>query len=228
MSTKKVAVKKEVKVVAKKSVAKKEVVKNPEQKKVKAEKAPKVKKSKVELVSFSVTAVIPTMQYGNIQPRIEVKAETIEEARALIMPVIENFYAIYSEKPVKFHPVVTEVERVVDMKVAPTPTAVPVAQPAPAPVTATVAQPASTPVVPAPAASAPVTPEEPKTTYQPDPSDDARFVPFKKAEKAINLATSHAALEVIENQIKDSVKINPADKPALFSLLTEKKNSIPF
>ena len=38
------------------------------------------KKSKVKLISYEIKAVIPTVQYGNIQPCIIVEAPSIEEA----------------------------------------------------------------------------------------------------------------------------------------------------
>ena len=50
-------------------------------------------------MKFTITAVIPTVQYGNIQPSIEVEAETFEEAQAYAMPKIEALWAQYAEKP---------------------------------------------------------------------------------------------------------------------------------
>jgi hypothetical protein len=50
-------------------------------------------------MKYTITAVIPTVQYGNIQPSIEVEADTFEEANAMAMPHIEKLWAKYSEKP---------------------------------------------------------------------------------------------------------------------------------
>lgn len=222
------------KTVAKKEVAEKVAVKKEVVKKAVAKKAKQVKKTiavpKVNLISFSVTAVIPTQQYGNIQPRIEVSAPTIEEARALVMPVIENLYETYAEmplngKPVKFLAKVTESERVVSVK-----------PPAEAP-TATVSASVGTGSTVQPVAVPTPAPEALKSAIEATPSPTSlntqttaveRPEPFKKAARAIELALSHDAIDLIVAQINKSVKINPEDKPELLNLATEKKNSIPF
>jgi len=225
MSTKKVAQKKTIAKAApvvKKAVAKKSVAKDaPVAKKGKA--TPVIKRSEVTLVSFSVTAVIPTQQYGNIQPTIQVNAPTIEEARAMVMPVIENFYETYAElplngKPVKFLAKVTESHKVVNIEPEKAPTAAPVVTPAAT--TAPKVEPEATGS--SAAASVPSSSESiPQTTTE-------RPEAFKKAEKAISLAASHDALAAIEAQIQSSIKINPDDKPELYKILNEKRNSIPF
>lgn len=48
-------------------------------------------------MKFTITAVIPVAQYGNLQPSIEVEAETYEEAYALVMPKIEAIWNRYVE-----------------------------------------------------------------------------------------------------------------------------------
>ncbi len=89
--------------------------------KVTAPKPAKVAKQNVELVSFSVTAVIPTMSYGNIQPTIQVTAPSIEEARATVMPVIEDLFKTYSEGKPAFLGKITVTEKVVGTTVPVTP-----------------------------------------------------------------------------------------------------------
>lgn len=49
-------------------------------------------------VKYSLTAVVPVAQYANLQPTVEVEAETIEEAEAQVLPYIEGFFNKYSEK----------------------------------------------------------------------------------------------------------------------------------
>lgn len=50
-------------------------------------------------MKYTITAVIPVVQYGNMQPSIEVEADTFEEAQALVMPHIEQLWEKYGEKP---------------------------------------------------------------------------------------------------------------------------------
>lgn len=188
-------------------VIKKEKVAKP--KKEKVEKVEKVAKGAnsgyiPRLVSFSVTAVIPTQQYGNIQPKIEVMASTIEEARAMVMPVIENLYETYAEmplsgKPVKFLGKVTETEKRVEKT------------------SEVVVTPAVAPVTTAEVVSTPVASETPALE---------RSEPFKKAEKMIGLALSIDALDAIEAQIQKSVKIQADDKPALYTIVLKKREEL--
>lgn len=49
-------------------------------------------------MKYTLTAVVPVAQYANLQPSIEVEAETIEEAEAKVLPYIEEFFNKYSEK----------------------------------------------------------------------------------------------------------------------------------
>lgn len=51
-----------------------------------------------EKKKFTITAVIPTVQYGNIQPQYEVEAESYEEAEKIAMPYIEKLWAKYCAK----------------------------------------------------------------------------------------------------------------------------------
>ena len=57
----------------------------------------KEKKPKVELVEYSVMAIIPTGMYSNIQPKVTVKAKTMEEAERAVMPHIERLFAKYRD-----------------------------------------------------------------------------------------------------------------------------------
>lgn len=49
-------------------------------------------------VKYSLTAVVPVAQYANLQPTVEVEADSIEEAEGLVLPYIEGFFNKYSEK----------------------------------------------------------------------------------------------------------------------------------
>jgi len=214
----------EKKVAVKKVAVKKVAVKKVAVKKVAVKKTPVVKKSKVQLVSFSVTAIIPTQQYGNIQPTITVTAPSIEEAREVVMPALESIYLTYCEsqprgKAFAFTPKITEETRIIEKAVTavpavvPTPVAVPVSAPAPA-------------VAPAPVV-APVATPAPVAVPAPEPVAE-RSEPFKKAERAISLAQGHDALNIIQAQIEKSIKIDPADKPELIISITNRKNDLPF
>lgn len=152
-----------------------------------------VKKSEIELVSFSVKATIPTQQYGNIMPEIVVRGTSIEDARDTVMPIIETMYQTYAEEPLngrtpKFFnkASVTVTEKKVE----------PVVQP----VTSS-------------------TKVEKFTDKQSVVKDEA----FIKAEGAINSAVSREALDLIEQKIKDSVKIKDTDKPILYALVLNKR-----
>lgn len=57
----------------------------------------KEKKPKVELVSYTVRATIPTGAYSNICPEVTVKAKTLEEAERAVMPHIEKLFAKYRD-----------------------------------------------------------------------------------------------------------------------------------
>lgn len=43
-------------------------------------------------MKYTISATIPTVQYGNLQPSIEVEADTFEDARALVMPEIQSVW----------------------------------------------------------------------------------------------------------------------------------------
>lgn len=50
-------------------------------------------------MKYTIGATISLGNYSNIQPSIEVEAETFEEANAQAMPYIEQLWAQYGEKP---------------------------------------------------------------------------------------------------------------------------------
>jgi hypothetical protein len=49
-------------------------------------------------MKYTLTAVVPVAQYANLQPAIEVEADTIEEAEKQVLPYIESFFNKYSDK----------------------------------------------------------------------------------------------------------------------------------
>jgi hypothetical protein len=53
----------------------------------------------IKLISYTVEAVIPTMMYGNIQPKITVEARTMEDAKLAVFPHIEDLYRTYAVEP---------------------------------------------------------------------------------------------------------------------------------
>lgn len=162
-------------------------------------KATKVKpvKSTAKFVSLTVTAVIPTQSYGNIQPRIEVSAGNFKDAKEFAMAQLVEFYEYAETKP-SFLGKITVEEKVV----------------APAP---KVEAPATTPSSPSSAeASAPSTPE--KTVAKPEP--------VLKAEKAIGLAATEEAAVLIQDQIEKSTKIPKEFKGALLELCLKKRREL--
>lgn len=176
----------------------------------KKEKTPKSKKEKgvinmkaeVRLVSFTVGATIPTMMYGNILPSITVEAPTIEEAKAFALPIIEELYQTYLGEPQdgklpKFinKANVTAIEKRVD----PTPPAQPVAP-----------------------AAKPKTPQESVDELAADLQDSPAFT---KAQNAIKNVTDPQALELIEKQIQNSVKLTAAEKPVLLTEVLKKRKT---
>lgn len=49
-------------------------------------------------IKYKLGATVPVAQYANLMPEIEVEADSIEEAEALILPYIEGFFNKYSDK----------------------------------------------------------------------------------------------------------------------------------
>lgn len=52
-------------------------------------------------MKFSITSVIPVTSYGNVQPCIEVEADTYEEALALVQPQVHKLWEQYSPGTLK-------------------------------------------------------------------------------------------------------------------------------
>lgn len=169
-------------------------------------------KPEATLISFSVTAVIPTQQYGNIQPKIEVTASSIEEARAFVMPVIEDLYKQYAESKPGFLGKVVVTEKII-----------PQAQVSPVP-----AEQAQNSYVENGAAQQPQAQssaaQQNNTDLVPGAAPKPKSDAVLKAEKAISLAMTAQAAIAIQDQIEKSVKIAPEDKPELIALVLKKRN----
>ena len=58
----------------------------------------KPKAHTIKLVSYSMKAVIPTGAYANIQPEIVIKAASLEEAKAFVLPHIDELFKLYLNK----------------------------------------------------------------------------------------------------------------------------------
>lgn len=158
--------------------------------------------AKVELVTFSIRATVPTMMYGNIMPEIVVKAPNIEMAKAYAMPFIEEMFDTYSQTSLTKKESVTVTEKHVDVS--------PVA-----------------PVTPAPKVEAPVeAPKEEEKKPEAPNGPAVKTDPYLKAENAVASAQSIEALNLTEEKIKNSTKINPEDKPFLYTLILKKKSTI--
>lgn len=50
------------------------------------------------MIKYKLGATVPVAQYANLIPEVEVEADTIEAAEAIVLPYIESFYNKYSEK----------------------------------------------------------------------------------------------------------------------------------
>ena len=156
--------------------------------------------STVELVSYSIKAVIPTGSYANIQPEIIVKAKNLDEAATYVIPHINKLFREFlnkGDRPETFavsQSVVSELE-----KARATPTVMTTATSgAPeAVITAT----SGTPYI------------EPTTA-------------FKKAEQAVGSCLSSEALQLIEGQISKSVKLTSEEKFALLKLVEIKATEL--
>ena len=201
-----------------------------------------VPKSKVEMLSYAIKMVIPTVAYGNIQPEIIVKAPSADEAHDFIVPHMnklwKEYYLVDGKRPETHEPapvvvapvapvVVTPVVPVV---VAPIPPAVVTPEP-PAvvtpepPVTPTFVSPViavNTTTPPAPVVAPPVAPVAPPVAPVAPVAPPPSSVAFVKANQAIHSCMSAAALQLIIDQVYISVKLTDADKIALSPLLDEK------
>lgn len=53
------------------------------------------------MIKYKLTAVIPCVQYGNLQPEIELEGENIDELHATAMAHIAEVWGKYGERPLK-------------------------------------------------------------------------------------------------------------------------------
>ena len=188
---------------------KKEPTKKAPTKKAPTKKAP-AKKAKVTLLEFSITAVIPTMSYGNIQPTISVKAKTLEEANEFVLPYIEELYKTYaySENKTSYprfmKEKVTVTEKVVDVKKK---------EQAKTEVAETVkeTEKVSTPEVKKEVLQVPSKPSEGDSLSA--SLEESRS--FTKASKAIASAMSIDAVDQLQAQINRSKNLTEPEKPLL-------------
>jgi len=179
-----------------------------------------VRVPKYELVTFGIKATIPTQQYGNIMPEIIIKAKTIEDASAVLLPVIEKLYVTYSEKPRDGGsvPFMSRASVTVEEKKVEVPK--PVAK----------APEIKKEGVLAKAAEAPKAPEAPKATpvqTAEELADDLndRSPAFIKARTAVRSSTSLDALNLIEEQVQRSVKLSADEKPELLTEILKKRKT---
>ena len=188
---------------------KKEPTKKAPAKKAPTKKAP-AKKAKVTLLEFSITAVIPTMSYGNIQPTISVKAKTLEEANEFVLPYIEELYKTYAyaenktSYPRFMKEKVTVTEKVVDVKKK---------EQAKTEVAETVkkTEKVSTPEVKKEVLQVPSKPSEGDSLSA--SLEESRS--FTKASKAIASAMSIDAVDQLQAQINRSKNLTEPEKPLL-------------
>jgi len=176
------------------------------------------KKEKVEMLSYSIKMVIPTVEFGNIQPEIIVKAGSVEAAHDFIIPHMNKLWKEYY---------------LVDGKRPKAPTPTPVVKPIPAVETLIVTTP--TPAYETVSTTEPnvkivsdssnpslITSEQidnPPVSTPPPPSS----VALVKATQAIESCMSLEALQLIINQVKISVKLTEEDKKILEPLLANKE-----
>lgn len=179
------------------------------------EKKEKEVKPKVTLVEFTLSAVIPTVQYGNIQPSITVKADSIESAIERVSPLIESMYDKYSEQVPRFlKPEIKMKEKVVPpeiivetVKVEPT-----LVDPKPNIAVPDTASPAAHPV---------------NATDVPF-DESTRQEAYLKAENVIKSAQTDEALNLIQEKIMSSTKIHNEDKPKLIEAIIGRRKLITF
>jgi ribosomal protein L14 len=176
------------------------------EKKIKVKKEKKVPVQEYELVTFGVKATIPTQQYGNIMPEVVIKTKTIEEAKEIVMPVIEELYLKYAEHPrdgskVSFMNkanVIVEEKKVEVSK----------------PIT-------KAPVIEKEEKTLTGTPEERAQNLADDLGEKSQA--FIKARTAIKSSMSLDALDLIEAQIHKSVKLTVDEKPELLTEVLRKR-----
>lgn len=174
----------------------------------------------VRFVSFTFGATIPSQPYGNVQAHITVEAGTYEDALGFVTPKIEELYAKYAETKPAFLGRVTETVK----EVIPVP--MPSVDHGNKPQT-DIAQFGDTAVLPSqPLATVTVVSTETAAPVGMAPTVPAgeapKSEPVMRAERAIGLAMTEDAALKIKEQIENSVKIAPEDKPALIALVEAK------
>lgn len=155
------------------------------------------------LLSFTVSAVIPVMSYGNIQPSITVNARTIEDAQEYALPVIEKLFEKYVESP---------------RDGSPKPSFIPKSN---VTVKETVVAPTHAPKEKTPTPVAPSSPSMTETEALVEKS-----APFTKAENAIKAALSLDVLNMIEDQVQKSTKLTEEEKYILIPMILYKRKEI--
>lgn len=179
---------------------------------------------KYELVSFAVKATIPTQMYGNIMPEIVIKAKSIEEARAVLMPAIESLYSAYAERPRDGSSISFLSKASVSVEEKQVEVPKPVAK---APV---IEKAEKKEGVLGGASTVSPTPKETPTAKAETAEELAdalneRSPAFIKARTAITSSTSLDALGLIEDQIQKSVKLTAEDKPILLTEVLKKRKT---
>lgn len=164
----------------------------------------------IKLVSYTVEAIIPTMMYGNITPKITVEARTMEDAKLAVMPHIEELYNTYAVEPMDGRKPafmskasVTATERVVPQNV-PGKAVDPI-------------KPVEKPTTPTP------TPTAPKSELDALAEDLKTSPAYDKALSAIKNSMSKDALGLIEEQIQKSTRLTESEKPLLLSEVLKKR-----
>lgn len=159
----------------------------------------------IKLISYTVEAIIPTMMYGNITPKITVEAGSMEDAKRAVMPHIEELYRTYAQIPLDGRlPAFFQKASVVveERKVDPE-------------------------VIKSPKTSEPDPLSKPDAKAK-DTSDSVaeplgeKTQAYIKAESAITNAMSKEALHVISDQLSKSIKLSDIEKSALTDLLLKK------
>lgn len=196
-----------------------EVVKS---KKVAPKKNVIIKEDKVELVEYTIKAVIPTGAYANVQPEITVKASSLEQAEAYVIPHINKLFGDFLNKSERREVVPTVTVKETPAPVAPVKVA-PVAKVEPTKITVDGK------------ATGMTVPEKVEVKEPLDPQktneDIARLnreqktenplhsIPYEKAKAAIDSCMSVEALAVIKGQVTKSTKLTETEKNALLMVV---------
>ncbi len=156
-------------------------------------------KPKVKLMSYTMTAIIPTGQYQNIQPSIVVESDTLENAQAYVMPHIEALYKQYFNIN----------ENKIEIKASENITVTPVNT------TRKVTSGGNGTMVPPKVfISAPTSDKEPKVVTE----------AYTNAEKAVSGCHTLEALKLIESKIQVSTKLTAEEKKELnFNLMAKEQ-----